>query len=369
MNIFFLAQNAGDAARLHADIHVVKMASEVLQMICNALRYAWIPYIWPFPLYKKTHTNHPCTKWIRFSTEHYQWAMAYGIALCKEYGMRYSVASGLKWQKATGLTTGHTMKLVNEKLLNALVGGNLDFTETEWDQFGVVNLTMNHIVITDDACFQPAQTKTHLCEEYYRMLSLLPLPYFPQQDYAQLFDRNKISTFNIPANLSFIPVAMADLELERHAVYSMNNQLDGIETYKTYYMAKRLKIQRSMKWWRKSDCPEELAEYDWKNHCFCGTNRHEKDNDHNLPFNGAWICCDVCEKWIHGDCAGLTLKVAEATDVYECRNCQTAKRQKCTYDWIPEDYVPTVSCNLILTINKRRVRANLFASEDGIPVD
>lgn len=49
-------------------------------------------------------------------------------------------------------------------------------------------------------------------------------------------------------------------------------------------------------------------EEDWKNTCPCRTNRHEPNNNTKLSFNGAWIGCDGegCERWMHGDCAGLT---------------------------------------------------------------
>lgn len=89
MNIFFLHTDPCEAAILQADVHVVKMILETLQMICTALRLSYSPFIWPFELYKATHVNHPSTKWVRYSQSNYLWAMQHGIALCHEYTKRY----------------------------------------------------------------------------------------------------------------------------------------------------------------------------------------------------------------------------------------------------------------------------------------
>lgn len=89
MNLFFLHENPVIAAQLQADVHVVKMILETLQMICTALHLCRSPFIWPFFLYKCTHKNHPSTKWVRYSVENYMWALNHGIALCEEYTRRY----------------------------------------------------------------------------------------------------------------------------------------------------------------------------------------------------------------------------------------------------------------------------------------
>ena len=60
--------------------------------------------------------------------------------------------------------------------------------------------------------------------------------------------------------------------------------------------------------------------------CPCGTNRHEPNNNTNLSFNGAWVCCDECDRWVHGDCAGYTIKQAEKLDFYVCEICASAAR-------------------------------------------
>lgn len=39
--------------------------------------------------YKKTHINHPISKWCRESLENYLWTVRYGLTLCEEYTHRY----------------------------------------------------------------------------------------------------------------------------------------------------------------------------------------------------------------------------------------------------------------------------------------
>ena len=36
-----------------------------------------------------------------------------------------------------------------------------------------------------------------------------------------------------------------------------------------------------------------------------------------------WVQCDVCERWYHVACVGLTPERAEAMDSYNCRHCLT----------------------------------------------
>ena len=53
--------------------------------------------------------------------------------------------------------------------------------------------------------------------------------------------------------------------------------------------------------------------------CFCGTDRHLPTTP--LPFEGAWVQCDGCERWCHGECAGLSLEEAEEVEAYTCPVC------------------------------------------------
>jgi hypothetical protein len=89
MNLFFLQYTAVQCASVQADVHVVKMILETMQMLCTALHYSRSPLVFPFELYKPTHANHPSTKWVRHSLTHFLWAVEHGIALCEEYTRRY----------------------------------------------------------------------------------------------------------------------------------------------------------------------------------------------------------------------------------------------------------------------------------------
>jgi hypothetical protein len=87
MNIFYLHHAAPLAAKMHCDSHVVKMILETAQMLCTAHHVhgngAAVPY-------KPTHINHPSTKWVAASEEHYSWLQMLGVHLCYEYVLRYN---------------------------------------------------------------------------------------------------------------------------------------------------------------------------------------------------------------------------------------------------------------------------------------
>jgi hypothetical protein len=87
MNIFVLSLDPHEAAQLHCDKHVVKMIIESAQMLYSAHWVLESPL--PPNAYKKTHVNHPCSKWIRESIENYLWLCNLAKELCKEYKFRY----------------------------------------------------------------------------------------------------------------------------------------------------------------------------------------------------------------------------------------------------------------------------------------
>ncbi|KAI0507701.1 hypothetical protein KFK09_013829 [Dendrobium nobile] len=41
-----------------------------------------------------------------------------------------------------------------------------------------------------------------------------------------------------------------------------------------------------------------------------------------------WICCDVCEKWFHGNCVKITPARAEHIKQYKCPSCSSNKRSR-----------------------------------------
>jgi len=87
MNIFFLSLDPDEAARLHCDKHVVKMILETAQLLYTAHWVRESPL--PEGAYRKTHPNHPSSRWIRESLANYNWLCRLGLALCTEYSFRY----------------------------------------------------------------------------------------------------------------------------------------------------------------------------------------------------------------------------------------------------------------------------------------
>ena len=90
MNIFVLDKNPITAAQQQCDKHVVKMILESAQMLSTAHRI--LDGDEPadkFGLYKKSHTNHPCSIWVRESNNNYRWLWIHMMALGEEYTHRY----------------------------------------------------------------------------------------------------------------------------------------------------------------------------------------------------------------------------------------------------------------------------------------
>jgi hypothetical protein len=96
MNIFYINENPIIAARELADDHIRKMQIESAQMCCVA---HWVNgSIAP---YKQSHTNHPSTKWVRESIQHYRWLVRHGLEICdefeKRYGKQHKTKNVLEW--------------------------------------------------------------------------------------------------------------------------------------------------------------------------------------------------------------------------------------------------------------------------------
>ena len=87
MNIFFLDKDPIRAAQMQYNKHVVKMVLESAQMLCTAHHYYGNGDSVP---YKPCHMNHPSTKWVRQSADHYHWLYVHMLALGEEYKQRYN---------------------------------------------------------------------------------------------------------------------------------------------------------------------------------------------------------------------------------------------------------------------------------------
>lgn len=89
MNIFVTDSNPELAARNLCDKHISKMIVESAQMLSTAW---WkLDSGCPGPIvYKPTHENHPCTKWVMESDGNYLWLGRHALEMCKEYSRRYT---------------------------------------------------------------------------------------------------------------------------------------------------------------------------------------------------------------------------------------------------------------------------------------
>jgi hypothetical protein len=98
MNIFVLHKHPRVAARYHCDKHVIKMITESCQMIstCLKIKYSQDDDL----LYKITHHNHPCNKWLRESDGNLIWLMNLTRGLIKEYDTRYKKPNKFKTARA-----------------------------------------------------------------------------------------------------------------------------------------------------------------------------------------------------------------------------------------------------------------------------
>lgn len=85
MNIFYIDSNPEIAAQQLADKHICKMQIESAQMLSAAhwLTGSSAPY-------KSCHINHPSTKWVRESIQHYRWLVKHGLSICDEFVKRYN---------------------------------------------------------------------------------------------------------------------------------------------------------------------------------------------------------------------------------------------------------------------------------------
>lgn len=85
MNNFVTNKSARICGKEHSDRHVIKMILESSQQLSTALRLHGYNGDW---VYKATHKNHPCTKWVAENIENFNWVLTLGFAYCEEYTYR-----------------------------------------------------------------------------------------------------------------------------------------------------------------------------------------------------------------------------------------------------------------------------------------
>lgn len=97
MNIFFLHRDPKTCATFYFNRHCVKIILEIAQMLYACHWVLQTDDIWKdkhqtqlqLDPYRKTHVNHPTSKWIRHKIENYRYACQLGLELCYEYTRRY----------------------------------------------------------------------------------------------------------------------------------------------------------------------------------------------------------------------------------------------------------------------------------------
>ena len=88
MNVFILDENPALAARYHMDVHVVKMVLESAQLLSTCFLHFDIVGD-KSKVYKPTHTNHPCSVWLRESFSNVVWLYQLLKELLYEYTYRF----------------------------------------------------------------------------------------------------------------------------------------------------------------------------------------------------------------------------------------------------------------------------------------
>jgi hypothetical protein len=81
MNLFPLDIDLQKCAEYTVDKHLGKIFLEDTQLLSNCLPESIAPY-------KRAHYNHPMAKWVRESSQNFDWAIEYAMALHTEYNFR-----------------------------------------------------------------------------------------------------------------------------------------------------------------------------------------------------------------------------------------------------------------------------------------
>ena len=94
VNFFHTHPNSKVCATDACDQHVIKIPTEVLQAVVQALRNNDCPdELLPFnksgDRHRGGYPHHPVTKWCQNARDNFNWAIDYGLELCSEYTFRY----------------------------------------------------------------------------------------------------------------------------------------------------------------------------------------------------------------------------------------------------------------------------------------
>lgn len=89
MNIFVTDENPLISAANLDDKRVVKMVLESAQLLSYCVWYYDTPWWETTQMYKPSHQNHPCAKWVLESSGNFKWLLRHFDALLTEYRARY----------------------------------------------------------------------------------------------------------------------------------------------------------------------------------------------------------------------------------------------------------------------------------------
>jgi len=110
--------------------------------------------------------------------------------------------------------------------------------------------------------------------------------------------------------------------------------------------------------WHHQDCVNvsaEDAENNWScpscvtnstSSCTCGFS-HDRGS-------GTWLACEMCERWVHCECANLTPEEAKNAKDFQCSICEESAKQEAVSDGIAEspEYVTCTRCKIQFELPK-----------------
>ncbi len=124
MNIFVIENNVDGCAKSLCDKHLVKMILEYAQLLSTA-HHILDPELDHSSIYRKTHINHPCTKWVIKSSSNYQWLFKLLVKCLLEYTRRYK-----KVHKTQSL-----LRYLKNTPRNIAIGGLTPFVQCMPDEY------------------------------------------------------------------------------------------------------------------------------------------------------------------------------------------------------------------------------------------
>lgn len=99
MNIFAIEETPQEIAISHTDRHIVKMPTELAQMISFTYYHPehWEEEINPVLMgFNKAHDKHPCSIWLRESSDNFLLGCEIGLELVQEYRFRYKTEKHIR---------------------------------------------------------------------------------------------------------------------------------------------------------------------------------------------------------------------------------------------------------------------------------